>query len=366
MKNKYRIILVSSKAITLNLFFGEFIKILKSNNVDITLATSDIENLLYYDVSKIKLYLPKNKYEFFNLFKIIYYFYMNFKYYNKFKDNIILLNTPLASHFLRLNYYFTNINFYYFVHGFRFHPNGNYIINLFFKIIEIFLKCKTNLYFVINKYDQNFVLKKFKKPYFFLNGIGISEKYLNNKIALKKEFKKKFIIGCIGAYRKNKGYYDLIYIAEKLKMYKNIKIVCFGYDDPSQYQKIITNKKLNNIILNSFTDNIFNEIKKFDLFVHLSNREGFPISLIQCMSLGIPSLSYNIRGCNDIIINDHNGFLFEFNELNKIENKIIELMNNKDIYNKIVFNSKKTIDIKFSSKQVGKILFNKLFNYNNL
>ena len=45
--------------------------------------------------------------------------------------------------------------------------------------------------------------------------------------------------------------------------------------------------------------------------LHLSNREGLPVSVMECLMNGLPVICYNIRGNNDLIKDKFNGFFIK-------------------------------------------------------
>ena len=52
--------------------------------------------------------------------------------------------------------------------------------------------------------------------------------------------------------------------------------------------------------------------------LHLSKREGLPVSVMQCLASGLPVICYNIRGNNDLIKNNFNGlFVNNYKEVPK-------------------------------------------------
>ena len=82
---------------------------------------------------------------------------------------------------------------------------------------------------------------------------------------------------------------------------------------------------------------------------------------------GVPVLGYNIRGVNDIIINEYNGFLFYFNEDKKIINTIHKLHQNTYNFQKLIDNSIATINESYASKNINKKInsyFKDIFNDN--
>ena len=71
---------------------------------------------------------------------------------------------------------------------------------------------------------------------------------------------------------------DVLKVAEILKD-NNISISCYGYGDFGYFNLIKNRKNLNNIFFNSFDNKLKKKIKNFDILLHLSKREGLPVSL---------------------------------------------------------------------------------------
>ena len=94
---------------------------------------------------------------------------------------------------------------------------------------------KSYLLITINKEDHNYCKSNFskKKLFFKVNGIGLSltEKHFKKKLTKKKLIKKILVIS---AYKKDKGYLEILKLADILKS-KNIKICCFGYGNKTEY-----------------------------------------------------------------------------------------------------------------------------------
>ena len=96
-------------------------------------------------------------------------------------------------------------------------------------------------------------------------------------------------------------------MAELLKN-KKIQIDCYGYGDFKKFNLIKVKKKLVNISFKKFDLNLKNKIQKYDILLHLSKREGLPVSVMQSLLNGLPVICYNIRGNNDLIKDKFNGF----------------------------------------------------------
>lgn len=357
------IIIATTQSITLNLFYDEIIKRLLSENYNITLAINDPNNLKY-NLNYIKLDLPKKIYQFLNIFKIIKLIYKIRKILKNNKSSTFLLNTPLVAHLFRFSSFFLKTKIIYFVHGYRFHDTSNKLYFLFFFFLEYILSFKTNAYININSYDYNITKKFFNKNNLFINGVGIK---------LETKYKKRnknntFVVGVISAYRRNKGYDKIISVANHLgSLKKKIKFECFGYGDKIIFNNEIIKKNIKNIQLNDFTSNIEDKIRKFDILLHLSVREGLPVSLMQSLTLGVPIIATDIRGNRDLVTHNYNGHLVNLNtSIENISYLIIKHYNDikyNDILSKNAF---KSLDFKYSKNFISKKVANFINEINQI
>ena len=104
-------------------------------------------------------------------------------------------------------------------------------------------------------------------------------------------------------------------------------------------------------MLAGFQYDVVSWLSNADLFVLSSRWEGFGHVIVEAMASGTPVLSTNCPyGPNDIIINNHNGRLVNF-DVDKIALEISDMLSNK-IRHKYVENASKDI-MKFSSKNIS-------------
>lgn len=81
----------------------------------------------------------------------------------------------------------------------------------------------------------------------------------------------------------------------------------------------------NNILVKEWMSQVelFEFIKSnIDYNINCSLSEGIPSVTLECMYLGIPTISSNIMGSNEIILNEYNGLLFDFEKYEDFNNKI--------------------------------------------
>ena len=334
---KRKIIFVCTKAITIDIFLKSMIHDLK-NEYNIMLCATDIGKIKDDSFKKLNIFFPSNWIEFLSFKRILMSIYKLNKIVNYNSKDIIFCHTPVASHFVRIATFFKKPKIIYFVHGFRFNDARKSYFNYLFKFIELILEKNTSGYISINKSDYKFIKNISKCPVIKVNGVGLDKK----KKFKKKINKKLFNVGMIGAYKKNKGYENIINNLDIIsKQIPNIYINAYGYGSLKKFKEMIKIKNIKNFKLNKFTKNIINKIVDFDVLLHPSYREGLSVSIMQSLQYSTPIIARNIVGNRDLIKNNYNGFLFKTDSQMINQLKILYL--NKNLRKKLSNNASKLI-----------------------
>ena len=80
------------------------------------------------------------------------------------------------------------------------------------------------------------------------------------------------------------------------------------------------------VFLKGFTRDIVSEYAKSSFFVLSSRYEGFPLALIEALSLGIPSVAFNCpSGCEELLANG-GGILVEKENVIKLADAIVYMI----------------------------------------
>jgi len=86
--------------------------------------------------------------------------------------------------------------------------------------------------------------------------------------------------------------------------------------------------------LNGFTDDPIEKLKEADIFLFPSKFEGFPLSLIEAMSVGLPSIGFETcSGTNELIEHGKNGFLAK--DITDMQNLVEKLMKDSELRNRL-------------------------------
>ena len=93
-----------------------------------------------------------------------------------------------------------------------------------------------------------------------------------------------------------------------------------------------------NVKLLGFRKNIVPYLSSSSIYVHPSRFEGFPNSLLEAMSFGLPSVS--TRNSADFIIeNEFNGLLINSDDIEMLSFSIVRLIKDINLRNKISSNA---------------------------
>ena len=155
--------------------------------------------------------------------------------------------------------------------------------------------------------------------------------------------KSAFVFTFVGRIVRDKGINELVNAFDEIsKEHDNVHLLLVG---PKENEQNPVSAKTASVIENNpsihavgMQHDVRPYLKAADAFVLPSYREGFGVVLIEAGSMGLPCITTNITGCNEIILPGENGAIIEpkdggslCKEMNKwIDNpKIVEEMAKK-------------------------------------
>ena len=238
-----------------------------------------------------------------------------------------------------------------------------------FKTLEEFQKEKYDFITELRRDIQRWVAKKADKvivPSQYLKKIvsmwGIDEKKINvvynsftaPAILLSKdEARKKLslsgtILISVGRFVPWKGFGALIEIMpEILKINKDIKLFIIG-EGPEI--KILENQIDCSVahdsifLLDSMSqEDILSYLKAGDIFILNSAYEGFSHLILEAMAMEIPVITTKVGGNPEIITDNENGILIEYNNKEQIKEAILKLYADKGLREKLAKNAKEKV-----------------------
>ncbi|MEK0398731.1 glycosyltransferase family 4 protein [Tetragenococcus halophilus] len=287
----------------------------------------------------------------------------NIKAYKQLKEliiegqyDLVHTHTPVASVITRLvcrN--LKDIRVFYTAHGFHFFKNASYKVWLSFYPIEKWLSKYTDTLITINKEDyktaqeKNFKMKQIKH----VHGVGVNLNQIEKQtVSQKQHYRVKysysessFIIFYAAELNNNKHQDLLIHAIDKVKdTIPNIKVIFAGKGPlEKEYKNEVNALGLDQYVdFLGYCDKVNDFLVLSDLVVATSRREGLPVNILEALAVGLPIIATDIRGHNELVKNNENGFLIDTDDVHGLADLIIAMYKDKKKSNQF---SKKSQEI---------------------
>ena len=245
-------------------------------------------------------------------------------------------------------------------YGYRFNKKYEEILKTSLDNVDIFLSISENI-----KKDLLSLKVDIKKIFNISNSVYLKkfEKYKK-----KKNNELKFIT--VGRYAEKKKGYDKVEKIAKGLIKKKIKFkwILVGKNISELKKKKLIYKNKENFFLVKNIENIYESYfpnskliklyKSADLYLNLSRVESFGITFVEALASGLPVISFNTKGANEIIRNNYNGIIIKNYKNKSYVNKISEISKDKILLNALKSNTLKSVkryDLDQVSKKILKI-----------
>lgn len=231
----------------------------------------------------------------------------------------------------------------YTAHGFHFYTGAPLINWLVFYPVEKLLSYFTDVLITINKEDYKRAKRKLHAVrIIYIPGIGIDiEKFKqtgSGRIQKRKELGLKdnsVALISAGELNKNKNHDLVLQALSELKNrgkdISNIRYYICGQGELNEYLSSQIRKLglSEQVFLLGYRKDISELLGACDIYLQVSQREGLPVSLMEGMAAGLPSIVTKIRGNSDLVRNGREGFLVG-NDKDAVAESIADLAENKD------------------------------------
>lgn len=240
----------------------------------------------------------------------------------------------------------------YEAHGFHFYKGASIINWLIYYPIEKWLAHKTDILITINEEDFNLAKRKMHLRndgrIEYVPGVGIdTKKYIFDKT---KRVSKRIELGLsnddialisMGDLIERKNYNTSIKAVSKANNACLKYFICGTGPEEANLKNLAKKYDVDNQVhFLGYRNDVKELLNACDLFLLPSKQEGLARSLMEAMAVGLPCVVSNIRGNNDLLVDEKGGFLCqtyksaEFAKaINALANDAV-LRNDMSIYNK--------------------------------
>lgn len=303
--------------------------------------------------------------DFICLFKFIFFFLKERPY-------VVHGNTPKASMLSMVAAWITRRPVrIYMCHGLRYQGTQGKMRKLLMWMEKLTCACATEVICVSNGVRDTFAtdgICPLKKSVVLGSGsaTGIDLEYFDPSLvdatAVRSELgitPEDFVFIFVGRIVTDKGMNELVASFDRLsKEYSHIHLVMVGPEETEQnpiteHSRSVINGNDHIHAIGRRSD-VRPYLKDADAFVFPSYREGFGMVLIEANAMGIPAISSDIIGCNEIIIPDENGEIIPVKDEEALYAKMKAWVEAPDKVNEMAAKSRDLVKIRFDRKEVWK------------
>ncbi|WP_113660527.1 glycosyltransferase family 4 protein [Pedobacter nanyangensis] len=249
------------------------------------------------------------------------------KLIKSYKPNLVALHSSKAGILGRIAGAFTKVPTVVTIHGWSFTDGISNLKAIFYKSIEKALARLADKLIVVSDYDLKLGLDNgishrnaFVRIY---NGI-----YVDDQFEIERKTKKdKVEIIMVARFDNQKDHSTLI---KACKDIENIQVRLLG-DGPNMEAMVALVKSLyveDKFIFEGYQSNVGESLRRADIFVLISNWEGFPISTLEAMNYGLPVVVSDVGGASEAVKDGISGFLVQRGDVEALRERILMLVEN--------------------------------------
>jgi glycosyltransferase involved in cell wall biosynthesis len=274
------------------------------------------------------------------------------KLIKKEKYDIVHVHTPIAAALGRIAAKIAGVqNILYTAHGYYFHEGMSKPIYYFWLSVEKLLARFCTDYLLLQSVEDYELSRKEKflpenRIIHLGNGIDVMGKFNPSLYTKEKRMKirnqlgispEELVVCFIGRLVQEKGIFELLKSFRSLKEeYKTIKLLVIGEAgeterDQSSQQQLGQLLNHPDVLALGFRNDIADLLYASDIFVLPSYREGLPRSIIEAMSMKIPVIATDIRGCREEVMEGKNGYLIPKRDSKALTQKLLTLVKDSEI-----------------------------------
>lgn len=225
-----------------------------------------------------------------------------------------------------------NVKIVHTFHGI--HLDYKILINKIYIFIERFLSYFTDAFICVSDGERdkvnNVKLVQNSKLNVIVNGVEIPKSHVVNDNSV-------FNIVSVTRFDNQKNSRKSIEVMETLikkQGYEESTLTFIGQGPQMrELQEYVNMKKLaGNVIFFGPTQNVIEEMQKYNMYLSSAKWEGMPLAVLEAMSVGLPAVLSNVVGNRDIIEHGKDGYLYELDDTDKVVDLMVQLKDEKWTY----------------------------------
>ncbi|WP_158798511.1 glycosyltransferase family 4 protein [Pedobacter sp. L105] len=246
----------------------------------------------------------------------------------QFNPDIISLHSSKAGIIGRLSSVLLNIPVVFTVHGWAFTEGVSRSSSILYKFLERKLSVFADKIIVVSNFDKQIAVKynitSSKKIEVVHNGIDI----LDNTDIQSRPLNDTINFIMVARFDKQKDHETLVMACKDLD---NINVHFVGDGPNLKYIQELT-IRLNvkeKFVFHGYKSGIQQMLQNSDVFLLISNWEGFPISTLEAMNCSLPVVVSDAGGAKEAVIEGFTGYVVARKDILSLKNCLMKLIDDK-------------------------------------
>ena len=223
----------------------------------------------------------------------------------------------------------------YTAHGFHFHSHGTWWSNRVYYALEKLAARWTDTLITINREDFAVASRNFshgRTRVVYVPGVGtdclqftpVSPEHRERERALLGLRRNAVVVAWVAEFIERKRPDDALKAFYETGLNDRAQLVMLGSGpllDGIQ-AAIEHDGRHDTVACRGRVPNVAEYLAASDVFLSSASQEGLPKSVMEAMACGLPVVSYDVRGCNDLVVDGKTGFLVRFGDVNALADRL--------------------------------------------
>jgi len=253
---------------------------------------------------------------------------------------LVHVHTPIAGFIGRYAAHRAGVpSVMYTAHGFHFHPLGRPMANRVYTMIEKVAGRWTDVLIVINHEDAAAAHALLARPSLdieYVPGVGVDTGAFvpadpgvrgRSRVQLGVTG-ARFVVGWVGEFTRRKRPGDVLDVARRLAVSQpDIRFLMAGEGplERSIQQDAAAHGLKGMVLFPGWQEDVPSFLAACDAVVSTASQEGLPRNVLEGMACGLPVITWDIRGCRDLVVDGETGFLLPFCDVEGMCSRLLEL-----------------------------------------
>lgn len=231
----------------------------------------------------------------------------------------------------------------YTAHGFHFHSHGKWWSNSVYYTLEWLAACWTDTLITINKEDFAVASRDFARgrtQVVYVPGVGTDCSQFVPGASGQRERERAMlglredavVIAWVAEFIERKRPDDAVMAIRGSGLENRAQLVMLGKGPLLDNIRMVVQQDgmQDSVACRGCVANVSEYLAVSDVFLSTASQEGLPRNVMEAMAAALPVVAYDIRGCNDLVVDGETGFLVPFGDANSLADRLMWLAQHPD------------------------------------